>query len=452
MAATFLRSILVLTALSVLASCGSRDEILPGERIGLRDVLKEDINRSDSAAAPSDADALTLPQPRANPDWTHRNGGPDHRIIHPALGPNPALAWSVDIGRGNDRQHRITAAPVVADGRIFTLDARSTVTATSASGAKLWAVNLAEALNLGESGSGGGLAVGPGGKLFVTSALRRLVALNPETGAILWSQEFDAPVTAAPTVFDQTVYVVANDASAWAINVEDGRVRWQLPGTPTSSSMVGGAGPAVNDRLVVFPFPSGEITAAMRRAGVRVWGSSVAGKRRGRAWGSVSDITGDPVIVGNTVYIGNQSGRVVALDMRSGERRWTATEAAYSPVWPVDDAIFLISDEAQLVRLDADTGARVWAQQLPAFIEAGFRLNPFVRRDQRLAVYKHFGPVLAGGRLVVASDDEKLRFFDPQGGELLSELDLRSGAAAGPVVAGGALYVVTENGQLLAFR
>jgi outer membrane protein assembly factor BamB len=451
MAALFLRGILILTVLSALASCANRDEILPGERVGLRDVLQEEINRPGSADAEAEAAPLALPAPVVNPDWTHRNGGPQHRIAHPALAPNPALLWSADIGRGNDRQHRITTEPVVADQRIFTLDARSTVTATSANGARLWSVNLADALNLRDPGSGGGLAIGDG-KLFVASALRLLVALEPETGSIIWSQKFDAPVTAAPTVFDQTVYVVANDASAWAIDTENGRVRWQLPGTPTSSSMVGGAGPAANDRLVIFPFPSGEVTAAMRRAGVRIWGSSVAGKRRGRAWGSVSDITGDPVIVGDTVYIGNQSGRVVALDVRTGERRWTANEAAYSPVWRVDDAIYLISDEAQLVRLNANTGARVWAQQLPDFIKAGFRLNPLVRRDQRLAVYKHFGPVLAGGRLIVASDDGKLRFFDPQSGELLTEIALRRGAAAGPVVAGQTLYVVTENGQLHAFR
>lgn len=452
MAARHFRRILIIAAMSaVLAGCGKREEILPGERVGLRDVLQEPINRPDGGGAQTGVAALALPQPTVNPDWTHRNGGPDHRIQHPALGTDPAPLWSVDIGSGNDRKHRITTEPVVAGQTVFTLDSRATVTATSTSGTRLWSVDLGRALNLSDSGSGGGLAVGDG-KLFVTSALRVLVAMDPATGNIFWSQEFDAPLTAAPTVFDQTVYVVANDASAWAIDSTNGRVRWQLPGTPTNSSMVGGAGPAVNDRVVIFPFPSGEVTAAMRRAGVRIWGSSVAGKRQGRAWGSVSDITGDPVIVGSTVYVGNQSGRVVALDARNGDRRWTATEGAYSPVWPVGDAVFLISDEAQLVRLDANTGRVVWAQQLPAFIQAGFRINPFVRRDQRLAVYKHFGPVLAGGRLIVASDDGFLRFFDPQSGERLAEIALRQGAAAGPVVAGQVLYVVTENGRLHAFR
>lgn len=452
MTARHLRRIIALLAISAaITACAKRDEILPGDRVGLRDVLSEEINRPDSKAETETIPALDLPAPAVNAEWSQRNGGPDHRIEHPALGPSPEPLWSADIGRGNDRKHRITTAPVVADGRIFTLDARATVTATSTTGARLWSIDLSDALNLADSGSGGGLAVGDG-KLFVTTGLRHLVAVDPASGNLHWSQEFDAPVTAAPTVLDQTVYVVVNDASAWAIDTTNGRVRWQLPGTPTSSSMVGGAAPAASDRLVIFPFPSGEVTAVMRRAGVRIWGNSVAGKRLGRAWGSVSDITGDPVISGNTVFIGNQSGRVVALDIRNGERIWTANEAAYSPVWPVDNSVFLISDEAQLVRVDRATGTVVWARQLPDFIEAGFRLNPFVRRDQRLAVYKHFGPVLAGGRLIVTSDDGFVRFFDPQGGQQLSQIALRGGAASAPVVAGGVLYVVTGNGQLHAFR
>jgi outer membrane protein assembly factor BamB len=71
------------------------------------------------------------------------------------------------------------------------------------------------------------------------------------------------------------------------------------------------------------------------------------------------------------------------------------------------------------------------------------------RRD---AIFAHFGPVLAGGRLVVASDDGLLRFFDPATGAALGELALPGGAAAGPVVAGQTLYVVSGRGQLHAFR
>ena len=68
------------------------------------------------------------------------------------------------------------------------------------------------------------------------------------------------------------------------------------------------------------------------------------------------------------------------------------------------------------------------------------------------AVVAHFGPVLAGGRLIVASSDGLIRAFDPASGALAGSVELPGGAASAPAVAGGVLYVVTKDGKLRAFR
>ena len=72
------------------------------------------------------------------------------------------------------------------------------------------------------------------------------------------------------------------------------------------------------------------------------------------------------------------------------------------------------------------------------------------RRQKR--VFAHYGPVLAGGRLIVTSSDGVIRQFDPASGALLGQIELPGGAASGPVVAGETLYVLSKNGQLHAFR
>lgn len=449
----------LLAALVALAACGQRERPLPGERLDLRALGTPGVSEPLDAAAEGGAVAtgtgrspeapvnralpIGLPAPRANAEWTHRNGSPTHRLTHPALSPAPQRAWSASIGAGNSRRARITADPVVAGGRVFTLDAMATVAATSTSGAPLWRHDLTPASDRERDASGGALAFGAG-RLFVASGFGTLTALDPETGAEIWTQKLDAVATGAPTVVGDLVYLSARDSRAWAIRADNGRIEWQLPGTPTPSVMQGGAGPAVTDRLAIFPFGSGELVAALRQGGIRVWGATVAGQRRGRVYATVSDITGDPVIDGDVLYVGNQSGRVAALRAANGERLWTAREGAYSPVWPEGGSLFLISDQAELVRLDAETGERIWGVELPYF-EA--------RRLRRLKdVAAHFGPVLAGGRVWVASDDGRLRGFDPVSGALVHEAEIPGGAASNPAVAGGVLYVVSGNGQLHAFR
>jgi outer membrane protein assembly factor BamB len=452
----------LLAAIAVVSACQRREEILPGERLDLRALgtpeAEAPLDPTEAAAPDPDAPSgtgrspdapanrsapITLPAAQTNAEWTHRNGSPAHRLAHPALSAAPQRVWTAPIGTGNGRKARITADPVVAGGRVFTLDAGATVAATSTAGAPLWRRDLTPPSDREGDASGGALAFG-GGRLFVTSGFGTLTALDAETGAELWVQKLDAVATSAPTVVGDLVYLSARDSRAWAIRVETGRIEWQLPGTPTPSVMQGGAGPAVSDRLAIFPFGSGELVAALRQGGVRVWAATVAGQRRGRVYATISDITGDPVVDGDVLYVGNQSGRVAALRAANGERLWTAREGAYSPVWPEGGSIFLVSDQAELVRLDATTGERIWGVELPYF-EAD--------RPRRLkAVAANFGPVVAGRRVWVASDDGRLRGFDPESGALVHETEIPGGAAANPVVAGGALYVVSARGELHAFR
>ena len=160
---------------------------------------------------------------------------------------------------------------------------------------------------------------------------------------------------------------------------------------------------------------------------------------------NISDIAADPVISGDRVYIGNFGGRSVAINLSDGARIWTAAEGAISPIWPVGNAVFLINDINELTRLNADTGLPVWRVQLPTF-EGGER----TRNQSR--IFTHYGPVLAGGRLIVTSSDGVIRQFDPTSGALIGQIALPGGAASGPVVAGETLYVLSKTGQLHAFR
>lgn len=312
----------MLAVAALLAGC-ARETPLEGERLDPRALSAE----GPTAAAENRAPPIALPAPVNHAAWTHRGGGPTHVIGHAALSSQIAPLWAVQIGQGDDRRFRITADPVVAEGRAFTLDAHATVAATARDGTPLWRRDLRPAWAGRGAASGGGLAYAEG-RLYVTSGYGQLVALQAATGDVLWTKRFDAPVTAPPTVRGSRVYAIATDSTAWALDAATGKVLWQRTGAPSAAGMVGGAAPAATERMVFLPFPSGEVAGLMPANGVELWRSQVAGRRLGRAHAGVSDISGDPVVVGGTVYVGNRSGRVVALDADTGEQRWSAREGA----------------------------------------------------------------------------------------------------------------------------
>ncbi|MEM9124456.1 MAG: PQQ-binding-like beta-propeller repeat protein [Pseudomonadota bacterium] len=424
-------------ALIALAACEEPEVILPGEREDIRSAADTETVETRGSQP------ISLPAQNANASWSQSPGTAAFRTSNAALRGAPQRVWSTSIGNGDSRKQRITAEPVVAGGLIYTLDSGATVSAVSPQGQLVWNTNLIPATDGDKDATGGGLAYADG-VLYVSSGFGRLSALDAKTGAIRWQKRLNATGSGAPLVSDGLLYLVAGDETGWAVNTKDGRIAWQIEGTPSVGNVLGAPAPVLTSDLAVFAFGSGDIAATFRRGGISRWNASVAGGRRGRAAAQIVDVTGGPMVVGDTIYIGNHSGRTVAFEAGSGERRWTADEGAVDTVWPAGNGIFLISDRSQLVRLNAADGALVWAVDLPGFVKD--------RPGRRGPIFAHYGPILAGGRLVVASSDGALRFFSPVDGSLVYQTEIPGGATTAPVVAGQTLYVVSTKGELHAFR
>jgi outer membrane protein assembly factor BamB len=433
-------------AILTLSACAEDATYLTGKREDVRSILQDPALSAPiegSVVSENRSQAISLSGQQSKADWTHSTGTAKYRVSNAALRGAPVLAWSADIGDGDSRRLRITADPVVSGGQVFTLDAGAQVVATSTSGAPLWSRDLTPAADKQGQGTGGGLAV-EGGTVYVSIGFGVMAALDASTGAVRWSQDLDASGSGTPTVYGDLVYVTAGDSTGWALNKSNGRIEWQTEGTRSGSNVLGAPAPAINDSLALFAFGSGEVLATFRQGGLTRWRSSVVGKRPGRALSSINDVTSAPVISGDKVYVGNQSGRLMALNVGSGDTIWTAREGAIGPVWPAGGSVFVVSDLNELLRLDASTGQRIWGTPLPNFVKTKPR--------RQSGIVGHHGPVIAGGRVLIASTDGVIRSFDPTNGALIGTVEIPGGATTAPVVAGGTLYVVSTKGQLHAFR
>ena len=168
----------------------------------------------------------------------------------------------------------------------------------------------------------------------------------------------------------------------------------------------------------------------------------MTGGRRGLARAAITDLTGQPVVVGNLAVVANQSGRIAAFEGETGRRAWTRQLGATRPLWAAGDTLYLVSDLKVLMRLDGATGRTLWRRELPAYEDPEDLEDPIL----------YSGPVLAGGRVWIADSLGRLHAYDGLTGEGGPERDLPGPALTGPVVAGNTLYLLTRNAELVALR
>ena len=442
---TLLRMAMVVLALGSVAGCDtvsgiftSDDKtVLPGKRLSVMELgaaLEVDPAIAD--------ETVVLPQPYANEDWPQPGGTADNANYHLAApGPLDRL-WSVSAGAGSDRVAQLTAAPIVADGRIYVLDAEATVRAfEQKTGKSLWKTGLVPEGEDADEGRGGGIAF-DGGKIFVVTGFGTAHALDAGSGAVVWTQTIEEPFRSAPTANGGRVFAITSDNQTIAFAQETGEVLWRHRGIVESAGILSSPSPAVAGSVVISPYSSGELVALRVANGTPVWSDSLTRTGSVTSLSELNDIAGRPVIDRDRVFGISHSGRMVSIDLRTGERAWTRDIGGVQTPWVAGDFLFLITNSQELVAISRRDGRIRWIAPMPRWEDPEDKEDPIVWS----------GPVLVSDRLVLVSSTGEAVSVSPYTGEVLGRIDLPGSTLIAPVVADETLYILTNDAQLIALK
>jgi outer membrane protein assembly factor BamB len=385
---------------------------------------------------------MSLPLAVLNTDWSQSGGNASKSMGQLVLGTSLTNAFTVQAGKGSSLTARLAAAPIVANGHVFVTDTMGTVRAFDGrSGAQLWATQTPTDKGGAQSMYGGGLAYDRG-HIYATNGLGYVVSLDERNGGMVWKVRPGGPLRGSPTVANDAVYVMSQDNQIYSLKEDDGSTNWSQPATLEIAGVFGSASPAVGQGTVVAGFSSGELNAYRYENGRQVWQDALQRTSIRTSVSSLNDIDADPVIDSGQVIAVGGGGRMVALDLITGQRQWELNLAGISTPWLAGDWIFVVTEEAKLVCVYRQNGHIRWITQLPQF------QKPKSKKGE----IDYSGPVLAGGRLIVTGSNGALIFVDPTTGAFQSQTSVGAGVSLPPVVANSTLYIFDDRGRLHAFR
>lgn len=434
-------SVVVLaTVVGVLAACGifgdEEDPPLKGVRLN---ILQRDQSLKPD---PKVADLrVVLPRPAVNKEWPQAGGFANHAMHHLSLGKNPKRVWSKSIGAGSSSSRKVLAQPVVGGGVIFTMDAKANIAAfNAASGQAIWSKDVLPD-DEDEGDLGGGVAYGDG-RVFVSTGAGEVIALEAKTGKEIWRKKVNAPMRSAPTTADGRVFVVTIENQLIALDAKTGERLWDRDGIAASAGILGGASPAVENSVVVAPLSSGEIVALRTDNGRPLWNDQLAAVRRRNPITNLPDIKGHPVIDRDLVFAVSHSGRLAAIDLRTGNRAWDLDVGALQTPWVAGDYLYIVTTNGLLAAVLRKTGRVRWVIELSKFVDKDDLDDPITWA----------GPVLAGDRLVIAGSHGKALSVSPYTGEVTGRLEMGEGVFVPPLVANNTIYFLDDDGRLIAMR
>jgi outer membrane protein assembly factor BamB len=263
--------------------------------------------------------------------------------------PSPGtVVWSVDVGSESWSSPALLGGDLVVtaadDGVIRGFDVET--------GDALWEVNTGDSVR-------GAVAVA-GGMAFASSQDGLVYAIAPD-GELVWSTEVSPanpvrapwqPMSAAPLPVGDAVCLGDHVGTVTCLNRLDGTVLW--------TAQIGGrvSAQAASDGETLFVgADDAHMYALDLDSGVQVWAVNVGG-----------EVASAPAVADGVVVAGNRGTEVVGIDALTGERLWTVSMgtswAESAPVVVDGIAYFGSSAAGQVVGADISDGSVVWRAEV----------------------------------------------------------------------------------------
>ncbi len=414
---------------------GATKKPLPGARV---DVLPPERNLT---VQQNPGAAIVVPPPRRNPDWPQVGGNPEHRMGSLAAGSRLAMAWRANIGEGASYRRMLTASPVVAADKVFTMDALGVVRCFRfADGAPLWRFDTKARKDRSQE-VGGGISY-DGGVLYAATGRAEVVAIDAAKGTPRWRRAVGNPARAAGTIAGGRLFVPTIGGTLVALSAKDGKQLWSYQAATASVGVLGDPSPAVSQGLVIAGFASGELTVLAVETGMVQWSDSLGAAYTSASAANISAIRALPVVDGSIVYAISFGQLLVADDLHSGRRVFYLEVSGSETPAMAGDWMFVLTEGQRLAAIGRNDGQVRWITQMPLFRNAKHKRGPILWH----------GPVLAGGRLLLAGDGGELAAVAPESGHITEQQRLPGPAVLAPVVADATVLVTLGDGTLTAWR
>jgi outer membrane protein assembly factor BamB len=217
-----------------------------------------------------------------------------------------------------------------------------------------------------------------------------------------------------------------------ALSAADGQELWLMEELVPRLSLRGAASPVVSGDIVICGFDTGKLVAVSLATGEQLWQSQVSTPSGRTELERLADVDAAVRVSGDDVYAVGYQGRLVMLSLESGQVWWGRDVSSYRGLALDDDQIYVSAADGAVIALKRRDGTVVWQQD--ALHQRGLGT-----------------PAVDGAAVVVGDFEGYLHWLDRDTGRIVARERPGDTPIRAPVVASGRLYVLDVDGSLVAY-
>lgn len=307
-----------------------------------------------------------------------------------------------------------------------------------------------------------------GDRLFVGNSGGNFYSIDIKRGKVLWRIKLDGPVISKPLFEDGVLYLGDGKGVVYSINASNGEKNWHsYVGEEVMTT------PVADKGSIYVATENNSLFALDKSAGAIKWMKS-----RPMPFSAMS-IRGfsSPILIDGNIYVGNTDGVLVVYEASNGNKLFTLPVAAQRAVFTDIDTtplkhegrIIFSSMEGGLYSVDHKTGKEHWTQLIGtpnniAYSEGLLYVTASGKAycikietgekvwENDLDVPELSEAALTEKYIATVSTNDRLFLLDKATGDIVYHRSLGGGSFGSPVVADGKILLLTNSGQVYAFK
>ncbi|MFT6904868.1 MAG: outer membrane protein assembly factor BamB [Oleiphilaceae bacterium] len=334
--------------------------------------------------------------------------------------------WKRSVGDG-DVDLKLNLSSFVVGQLVYNIDGYGYLSVVDVNTSKiLWDKELSDKVS-------GGLG-GDRKNLYYTTFQGELVSLSLKNGEQNWRVNLSSESIAKPSSNGSLVAVQTVDGKLMTFGVEDGKLRWRYDSIGPLLSLRGTPSPIISQRYTLTSFANGELLAFDNQTGQTYWKAILATPQGRTELERLVDPDGQAIIDGETLYTIAYQGKLVALDVLTGQEKWSKTNSSFNSVAFGFGQLFVTTANGTVLAINPANGSEIWKSESFKFRRL---TSPFVYNQA-----------------VIFSDlDGYLHFLDINNGKYLARKQPDDSGVMGEFnVIGEKLIILTRSGDLFAYR